>query len=176
MRLDDLGVDVPYGTYATFTGEQGLASRDLWRAISSRQLFKLGSGPGAPLPPISPLPQLNVAPGIASDALVEALKAQNALLRAQNVAVTALLGEVLGKLDLLLLRPATGPVAPGLPLAIVAPPNLAVGGEVPMFLPSTFKPEVVSASEMSVDRTESTGESALGGSLSKLREMRRGSG
>ncbi len=173
--LNDLGIDVAFGVEMALSAEDTLRSRDLWRAIGQQRLFKFGSGPGAPQPPFKSLP-VAMQPNTLPDGLVEALTEQNTLLREQNRVVTAVLGEVLARLDLLLSRPATalvGGLAPA-PVLGVEQGLGAVGGDAPMFIPSTFKSEGVSTQDVSVDKNEGGETRDLGDSLSKLRAMRKG--
>ncbi len=173
VQLPDIGYDVPHGVVVHIPVEKANNSKDLWRALSQRRVFRLQAGPFSPAvgqPPNHEVEQLR--------ARVAELEAEVQRLRAEQGKKTQEAQSGQGKLDeiLLLLRaggsaPAYAQAPAARPLAPVTPSGV-VEVETPAFIPSTFKSE---ASETRVSVEETASESGgVSGARSALRKLRRG--
>jgi hypothetical protein len=166
--LEDLRIGVPHGMLVTIPAEQALTSRDLWRAISQRQIFRIhGGGIHAPVsvPPAAP-PTSDVVPRLMEEnqQLQTALAAQlaqheavMAQLKAQAAAIQALTQVVAAQP-----RVAGGPSAPAT--------ASDVDTTAPTFIPANIKPDSVEV-HIETTRTESDG-SDISGNRDKLRRLR----
>jgi hypothetical protein len=160
--LHDLGIDVPHGVSVAIPGDRAYESKDLWRAIGQKHLFRLnpGSHGGPGVPPPIPAPEPKVVPKVPS-------------LEEENKALKEALVDQAKKLDsILTLLQSVGasiPASPAVTLAPVSRPQV-VASEVPTFIPSSITPE---NSEMRIEakRGESD-DGAVSGAAGKLRELR----
>lgn len=168
VLLEDIQMDVPFETTVVIPSEQAMRSKDLWRAISSKQVYQLSKSPNAvPYPTqeqelrtrIRELEQEN-------EDLRSRLLAKHAECDKYSVQQT-MLETILQKLTVPHTLPLTVAATQAAPVTVDMG---AVAGDVPMFIPSNITPEVV---ETRIETTKSETETPVSDAQSKLREMRR---
>jgi hypothetical protein len=168
IHIADIGMDVVGGTTVVIPAAKASRSKDLWRLIAQKQLFRLGSGPipdgRAPLQPTA-LP--------ADHQLREEnrlLLEQNRLLRLAIDAQGGKLDAQGGKLDAILGMLSSGAVAVAPRSEAAKPAADLVEIETPTYIPSEIKPQnVESHVEVQSATTEGTGVADAGAALRKLR-------
>ena len=179
VYLEDLRVSVPHGTTVTISAARALQSKDLWRAISQRQIFRLQTGPtqqhvvspeGVPAPVRAA--QLAEENEHLRHVLEQQRVEQQAALAAQQAKLDQLLSLVQGLSTRL---PAEGSVAarastPAVPTSAVTSGVVEV--EAPMFIPSKIRGEDLG--EARVDVATVTKTSDVGDAAQALRRLRRG--
>lgn len=163
--LHDIGRDVPHGETVTIPGDMAYRSKDLWRAIGQRQIFRITRGPGpnalAQVPKPAPPPPVVVVPPPSRD---EALESENRALKEQLLNQSQKLDSIIALLQA------------GVPMAAIqaassANPHIsAVADETPIYIPSLIKPENAEI-RIEPQRSESEG-SQVSGAAEKLRELR----
>jgi len=162
IHIADIGMDVVGGTTVVIPAAKASRSKDLWRLIAQKQLFRLGSGPipdgRAPLQPTAPPADARVLE-------------ENRHLAEQNRLLRQAIEAQGGKLDAILGMLASGGV-PALrpPEAAAKPATDLVEIETPTYIPSEIKPQnVESHVEVQSATTEGTGVADAGAALRKLR-------
>lgn len=172
VLIEDIAMDVPHGVTVVIPAEKAARSKDLWRLLSQKQLFRLNAGPFADYP--NPNPAL-------PNAEVERLQEEKRLLEEQNRLLRLQLDRQGGKLDAILAALETQRLAPQI-VHVVAPngtaspsgaPSEVVDAGVPTFIPSQIKPENVE-SHVEVQSETSEG-SGIAGAGEALRRLRKGS-
>jgi hypothetical protein len=161
--LHDIGRDVPHGETVVIPGDVAYRSKDLWRAIGQRQIFQIKRGPGptAHLPIAAPQPSPPVPVPVPRDLELEE----------ENKALKAALSNQSQKLDSIIAL-----LQAGVPMAAIQAatrPQQSVGvvsDEVPIFIPSSIKPENAEARIES--RRSETEASKVSDAAEKLRELR----
>lgn len=175
VQLPDIGYDVPHGIVVHIPTEKANNSKDLWRALAQRRVFRLQGGPFTP----------NVA-ATGPDPEVEQLRARVAELETENAQLRAELSRKVDvppppelapdKLDeILRLLKQGGAVAPGATRAagpVAAPVAAVVEVDAPAFVPATIRGEAVEA-RVEVQETASEG-GGLTDAKNALRKLRRG--
>lgn len=173
VLIADIAMDVPSGVTLTIPAEKAAKSKDLWRLLGQKQLFRLNPGPFQDFP----------APTPPSNAEAERLREENRLLAEenrlqaeQNRLLRTMIESQGGKLDKLLGfleqggRIAT--TASGSPQAEARPTSDVVDEGVPTYIPSQIKPEGVE-SHVEVQSETSEG-SGVSGAQEALRKLRKG--
>lgn len=159
--LHDIGMDVPHGETVVIPAEKAQRSKDLWRSIGQKQIFRLMQGPQSkkPFPPLDP----HILP----------IPDRTKELEAENQALKTALSTQAAKLDTILSLLQAGIPLSALtaaPRASTAPVSQVVGGEAPAFIPSSITPENSEAriepKRAEVDNTD------VSGAAGKLRELR----
>lgn len=161
--LGDIAMDVPHGQVVVIPADKALRSKDLWRCIGQKLLFRMQGGPGRPYAP--------VGTGVSPDVLLsrtENLEEESRQLRSALAAQTEKLDAILS-----LLQSGTpwvaGPQASGAHVAKVSAAEV-VASEAPTFIPSAIAPQ---NAETRIEPRESEGESvSVLGAAEKLRELR----
>lgn len=186
VPLDDIMMDVPHARTVTIPEDKALRSKDLWRAISQKRIFRLSPDPSpkVTLPvPAAPPPAAPTGPSQAETRLVD-VEAENASLKAENASLRARV-ELLtahaagnGKLDEILQLLRERPVLMAAPAANVkgvskiAMEEGVVEVDAPAFVPGEIRPKDVET------RVEVSSETSHGGSVSgatdALRRLRQG--
>jgi hypothetical protein len=170
VLIEDISMDVPHGVTIIIPADKAAKSKDLWRLISQKMLFRLNpGGPLADYPPATP-PQPNQE--------AERLREENRLLAEQNQMLKQVLDKQGGKLDMILGALETarfaGPSSgPGATVATTKADNGVVDAGVPTYIPSEIKPKNVE-SHVEVQSETSEG-SNIAGAGEALRRLRRGS-
>jgi len=170
VQLPDIGLDVPHGVVVHISAERANNSKDLWRAISQRRVFRLQAGPFTP----------NVTPPVVvQDPEIDQLRARVVVLEAENQALRAELGKKnagqsqLDEILRLLQQGGGSPQAPGVAPARAAPlPSGVVEIETPTFIPASIKGDGPQT-QVEIEETASGGE-GVSGARSALRKLRRG--
>ena len=174
VLIEDICVDVPQGVVVSIPAEKALRSKDLWRKISQKLIFRFHGGPihaPSPISPQVPPEQVVASPVTHNPALVLALEEQNRLLREDVAArdemfAAALLAQQTRFDELLTL-------VRGLSLTSgtdVRTERFEIGlRDAPLFIPTTIKPTDVQE-HVNVQKSEGDGVSAAGAALRKLRE------
>lgn len=158
--VEDIRVSVPHGVAVYIPADQAYKSKDLWRAIQQGRVFPLTGGAGLAVEPPT-------TKTLEKDPDVAELEAENKKLRHQlgetkrqkdalHQSVQSMQGQlnsilsVLGRIEngeisvAIVTAPQT---TSSVTLAAAQPePNLAVGGEVPQFIPDNLSPEDAKAS------------------------------
>lgn len=173
VMLSDIGYDVPHGVVVHIPTERANNSKDLWRAISQRRVFRLQGGPFSPnVGSTAPDPELEVL-----RAHVARLEAENAQLRAALASKEPVQAFEPGKLDeiLRLLQQGGVPSLAGSATARAVAPRAAVPAvvevETPAFIPATVQGEpMVGRVEVQETATGSGGVSDARNALRKLRQ------
>lgn len=165
--IEDISMGVPQGMVVTIPADLALRSRDLWRAISLKQVFRLHAGSHqAPLvvPPAQadPMPQL-IEENRQLEAALLSQQAQNTAileqLKAQADAIKALTTSLANAPRTVVVQQGGAPGA-----------QAAVGEDAPTFIPSNIKPE---AAEVRIEtRREETTEADISTSRDRLRRLR----
>lgn len=165
VQLPDIGYDVPHGIVVHIPTEKANNSKDLWRALSQRRIFRLQGGPFTPnLAPTGPDPEVERL-----RARVAELEAENGQLRAELARKPAPEPEKLD--EILRLLKQGGPAVTGLVVRAAAPvPTGVVDVVVPAFVPSTAKGEV-SEARVEVQETAAEG-GGVTDARSALRRLR----
>ena len=177
--IADISFNVPYGIDTTIPGALAAQSKDLWRDIGQRKLFKK---PSAVMP--APHPVSHKAPP-QNNKQLEALSKQVAELQRENKELVASIrakesseSRLEMKLEALLdavkngITMAPGTVTPGVaaPVAKAVP---LVDGSAPTFLPSQIKMEDV---EARIDVQGESSDSNVSDAAAKLRALRKKKG
>lgn len=161
VHLLDISFDVPQGQTVTVPADKAARSKDLWRLIAQKQLFRLNPGPGAPEPP--PPPPM-------SDA--DRLREENRLLLDQNRLLRQAIDNQGGKLDAILARlesqsVVVAPQQAGVPVKATSD---LVEIETPTYIPTEIKlKDVTGRVEVKAEMTEGSGVEGAGAALRKLR-------
>lgn len=179
-HLDDLNITIPHNVVVEIPIEQALVSKDLWRAISQRLIFKL-HGPAerviapqtarpAPPPP-APVPAVD-------DERIRSMERENANLRQQLASQNDKLDAILTALQqrpVVVQQIVSGPPTGTVKQAAVM--SDVVDDAPPMFIPSTIKPEITD-SKIEIEKSESEGSalSTVGQRLKALREQKKAGG
>lgn len=179
--LEDIGMDVPHGKTVTIPAEKAGRSKDLWRAISQKLLFKVPGPNGAYLP------QTHVAPphAVKDDVLqsrvqfleirTKQLEDENAQLRAalqaafsQKESLDAILAAIEG------VKRTPVVVMGGQSLPAARAVEELADGAAPQFIPEQIAPKDAST-RIDLVKQESTAPE-LSDAATRLRKLRRGSG
>lgn len=186
--LEDIKVHVPHGVAIYIPADKAYKSKDLWRSVQQGRVFQLTGGAG-----------LAVEPPPASEIRVDVdkadLEAENKKLRRQlgetkrqkdalQQSLQAMQGQlnsilgVLGRIEnrevpLITVAVPQGD-SPQAPVKVQPEPNLAVGGDVPAFIPDNLAPEDAKAN-IDVKSEVVKGSSVLDAAKA-LRRARKGSG
>lgn len=173
--LDDIQMDVPHARTVVIPEDKAVRSKDLWRALSQKRIFRLSHDPNlsflaatqAPAPPEkAPVVEAARRPLEASE--VTALREENACLRAQ-VAETQQLREQVGEiLELLRSSPRTAPAATP---KSKSKAKAVVSVDAPAYIPSQIRQE---ATEVRVEvSSEMNQGGAVSGATETLRRLRK---
>lgn len=181
--LQDIQTDVPHMQSVTIPADKAHYSKDLWRAISAKQVFRLQPGqaivrPGQTSGPSASerdlreradrLEQENVG-------LRKQIADQNAALAGQADDFKRAMAAQQERLDSILKLLANG-VAVAQPVASGSGPRVVmsdvVADEIPTFIPAVITPEKAEA-RIETRRSEADNPD-LAGAAGKLRELRRG--
>jgi hypothetical protein len=164
VLIADIGIDVPNRATVVIPSAKASKSKDLWRLINQKQLFRLGSGPmtTAPAPPPAPSPA------------EEQLREENRLLAEQNAILRQNLTNQGSKLDTILGLLESGAVGVPQQLTAARPPQVnhgVVDHGVPTFIPSEIKPrDVETHIEVQAETSEGSG---VADAMAALRKLRR---
>src|SRR5581483_10290219 len=131
VPLDDIMMDVPHARTIIIPEERALRSKDLWRAISQKRIFRLSPDPSLKMTPAAVPPTL---PGPSpAEIQLKALQGENTSLRVENASLRARI-EVLealapgsGKLDEILKLLQERPVAAASAAPVSMKTNLGEG-------------------------------------------------
>ncbi len=167
--LEDIAMDVPHSLCVTIPAEKAARSKDLWRCISQRLLFKLnGSG----------LEFKNAPSQVSRE--VEELREQVRILGAENRALREALVRAeqaqQTKLDAILAmlqQGGTPAIAPASVQAARAVPAAVVELDAPPYIPSKIHPDDAEA-HVQLDRGSSEGDVTANANL--LRSVRQRTG
>jgi hypothetical protein len=183
VLIEDIGIDVPHRVTVAVPGDKAARSKDLWRLIAQKQLFRLDPGFRHVPPVVAPPP----IPGVDSETARlreenRLLAERNDLLHAEQDRIRSVLAGRLenqdGKLDAILGMLATvkatgGTVQAGSAPAATAKVSDVVDIEVPTFIPSEIKPKNVEAHiEIQSEKSEGSGVADAGAALRRLRKSR----
>jgi hypothetical protein len=172
--IEDIGIPVPHQVAVRIPADLAHRSKDLWRGLQQNRLFLLKGGfsiSGAPEgvvieAPEAPAPNNNLTEE--NRRLCQELDSA----KKENDALRKTLQAQEGKLEAILM--AIGRLGEGqvvVQAASVKAAVEAVGGEVPMFIPSDVKPK---GAESSIQVIEGTSEgTAVLDAAQKLKELRR---
>lgn len=180
--IEDIQMDVAHGDTVTIPFEKANRSKDLWRGISSKQLFQIRTTPNAhPQPTPSTAAEKELRERVAQlEAERDNLRAQlatanAALITQQAESQRALIAQqeqlttiiaMISKASL----PVAGVVPGYVPGHAPTQAPLGVSGDAPTFIPSTITPENADAR---IETKQAEAENpALAGASSKLRELR----
>ena len=174
VPLDDIMMDVPHARTIIIPEERALRSKDLWRAISQKRIFRLSPDPSLKMTPAAVPPTL---PGPSpAEIQLKALQGENTSLRVENASLRARI-EVLealapgsGKLDEILKLLQERPVAAASAAPVSMKTNLGEGVvevSAPSFVPSEIRPKDVAT------RVEVSSETSHGGAVSGASEALR---
>lgn len=164
VHIADIAMDVPGGTTVIVPAAKASRSKDLWRLIAQKMIFRLGSGP---FPGPAPAPPSHEA---------ERLREENLHLLEQNRLLRLAIDTQGGKLDTILGMLASGAATPGAPAPRPEAPGKArsdvVEIETPTYIPSEIKPQnVESHVEVKSETSEGSGVAGAGAALRKLRQQ-----
>jgi len=192
--IEDIGIDVPHGVIVTIPADKALQSKDLWRAISQRILFRFHPGPihkeapapSAPVAAPAPLPKLpDATPYLAPEQIARALSEHgdflrealdmrdsslHAVLLSQQETIKSLqdsLRDIMTAVQERTVAAARGHESAAGPAR--SPDQVST--EVPMFIPSTIKPKDVDEAHVNV-QTDAQEGSGVAGASSALRKMK----
>lgn len=163
--IEDISVDVVHGATVVIPADKAAKSKDLWRLISQKQLFRLNPGPMADYP--------SVAPPL-SPSVEDRLREENRLLAEQNLVLRQSLTAQGGKLDAIIGLLESGRLT-AIPQSIAeaAIHHGVVDNGIPTYIPSEIKPQnVESHIEVKSETSEGSG---VAGASDALRKLRRGS-
>jgi hypothetical protein len=174
--IEDISISVPQGATVNIPAARASKSKDLWRLINQKQLFRLNQGPGADHPHAPPLPP----PPALSNAENERLREEKRVLEEQNQLLRQTLLAQGGKLDTILGLLESGRLVAAVPVPQAAPsaPTKVNGVDygvvdagVPTFIPSEIKPRNVEShiTEVKAVTSEGSGVAGAGEALRKLR-------
>lgn len=172
--LEDIQMDVPFQTTVVIPAEKACRSKDLWRAISAKQIFQLHSGSnlGAPSSPVSEWKDKCEQLEKENGELRQKLSAQDAMLAKQLEELNNLRQEQQGKLDMILQMLAKGVPVGTAPASGFS--HIVVSEGVPTFIPSTITPENV---ETRIEANQTEAENpGLSGAAKTLRQLRQRKG
>jgi hypothetical protein len=168
VLIEDIAVDCPHGVTVSIPAAKASKSKDLWRLLSQKQLFRLNPGPFADYPTPAPPP---------SSAEADRLREENRLLAEQNQLLRTALDNQGGKLDTILTLLENPRLAAVFPTANGSAPLPAtkatevVDAGVPTYIPSEIKPKnVESHVEVKSETSEGTAITGAGEALRKLRK------
>jgi len=147
--IEDIKVSVPHQVAVYIPAEQAYKSKDLWRGLSQRRLFRLTGGSGLVIEPNTKPPSVDET---LTEATIDNKKLRRDLERSrqQNVGLQGAIQSMQGQLGAIL--QVLGKFENGgIPLAVApqiaavqaaqAEANKAVGGEVPSFIPDDIRPD-----------------------------------
>jgi hypothetical protein len=165
--LHDIQMDVPFEATVEIPSEKALVSKDLWRAISSKQLFQLSKSPN----------QISMSTEPELREQIRQLTAENEDLRSKLLAKHA---EVDGlklqqaTLDSILTRLSNVPtVHPTVTATVEGTPSggawRVVDNSAPMFIPTTIMPE---GAESHIETTKTEADTGVSGAQNKLRQLK----
>lgn len=171
ILIEDISISVPQGATVNIPASKASKSKDLWRLINQKQLFRLNQGPGAD-PPVAP-----TVPSPSFDAENDKLREEKRHLEEQNQLLRQALANQGGKLDTILGLLESGRLAqaPAQAVPITAKANGVdygvVDAGVPTFIPSEIKPRNVEShiTEVKAETSEGSGIEGAGAALRKLR-------
>jgi len=171
VPLADIGMDVPHGVVVHIPADKASNSKDLWRAINQRSVFRLQAGPNA-------LGPIYVAPPDEGNRLREQVVTLERTVMTLEAALTAKTQELLlerSKFDQILDLLRSGVPFTSGAVSREATPTLRGSGlvevDTPTFIPSTIKGGP-SESRVTVQEGEGTGDS-ISGARTALRKLRR---
>lgn len=188
--IEDIGVSCHPGVLVTIPGAQTLISKDLYRGIAAKALAVVAQPPQTLAKPKASqeLTQALADLTQAQSDLSQATK-QNEALFARNAFLEQLCSEVQGELATLKARESKLDAildAVNKPQTVVTqvissetvtrnalvalPSEEVVGGEAPMFIPSTIKSETMGGEHVGVQ--EGTSDSGVGAAAKQLRKLR----
>jgi hypothetical protein len=175
--IEDIGVNVPQGMVVTIEANQAMASKDLWKAISDKFIFRLHSGPLPTSMQIVPQPLHPVVQSSLLEdqnrILTQALEEQ----RSQNTALVAAVERQREAIEALVtsFKEAKPQQVVYQTQAVLGAPRAeqqVIVEEAPVFVPSTIKPE---NTETRIDsKTEASETSDVSSAASKLRALKAG--
>lgn len=173
ILIEDISISVPQGATVNIPASRASKSKDLWRLINQKQLFRLNQGPGAD-PPVAP-----TVPSPSFDAENDKLREEKRLLEEQNQLLRQALANQGGKLDTILGLLESGRLMATTTQATPAPTAKANGvvdygvvdAGVPTFIPSEIKPRNIEShiTEVKAETSEGSGIEGAGAALRKLR-------
>jgi hypothetical protein len=166
VHIADIAMDVPHEVTVDIPASKATHSKDLWRLIAQKQLFRLT--PGGP----HPFKHTPTAPPVHDSAAEDRLREDNRLLLEQNRLLRQAIDSQGGKLDTILGMLASGAVAPvGTHVRASKPASDVVEIEVPTYIPSEIKPQnVESHVEVLSETSEGSSVAGAGAALRKLRQ------
>lgn len=168
VPLADIGMDVAHGVVVRIPADLASQSKDLWRAISQRQVFRLQAGPN----PVNPRLTAHLPDEVGRlQDRIATLERENTELRANAAFERAKFDEILGLLRQGPVFASSPGVAPKAAQPVLVPNFAVVEVETPSFIPSTIKGEN-SESRVTVDEGASEG-GAVSDARSALRKLRR---
>jgi hypothetical protein len=164
VHIADIAMDVPHEVTVDIPASKATHSKDLWRLIAQKQLFRLT--PGGPHP-FKHSPSVPV-----QDKVEDRLREDNQHLLEQNRLLRLALDAQGGKLDTILGMLASGVVAPvGTHVGASKPASDVVEIEIPTYIPSEIKPQnVESHVEVLSETSEGSSVAGAGAALRKLRQ------
>jgi hypothetical protein len=159
VLIEDISVDVPQGVTVVIPAEKSAKSKDLWRLVAQKRLFRLG-------------PQMHSYPTVATVTPNEAdhLREENRLLLEQNALLRQAISAQGGKLDAILGLLESGKFAPS--NGVQAKPTDLVNGDAPTYIPTEIKPTV--ADKHIEVKSETSAGSGVAGAGAALRKLRKG--
>jgi len=153
--IEDIGVPVPHQVAVRIPVDVALRSKDLWRGIQQNRLFLLTGGTFVSPSPESQAASIAPAPNDASVEEIQRLRQELGAAKKDNEALRKTLQAQEGKLEAIL--SAIGGLSHGsvaIPVASVKAAVEAVGGEVPMYIPSEgIKPKDAETNLQVVENT-----------------------
>lgn len=174
--LEDIGMDVPHGREVVIPADKASRSKDLWRAIGQKCIFRL---------PDQPVPQ-HAAPVtfIRDDVLQERnsfLEQRNKQLEEENRQLRESLRQAMAqqdRLDTILQAIQTMPTPSTVYVnggsAPAAPKDEIADGTAPQFIPAEIAPK---DAETRIDtKREATDSSGVSAAADRLRKMRKQAG
>lgn len=172
--IEDIARDVPYGVVVVIPADMALTSKDLWRAINQKFLYRLPSIPNtqaAPMPDQEKQRLERYARELESH--VSRLQAENSDLKEQLKAWQGKSDVALsGKLDSIMAMLQAGvPVQGGSPLRGNDPSQNVplVDGSAPTFLPSEIRSKDL---EARIDVQPESSSSGVSEATERLRKLR----
>jgi hypothetical protein len=171
VYIEDISVSVPHQVTVAISGSKAAVSKDLWRLIGQKQLFRLDPGAHRDFPHVPPAPS-------EGDRLREetrALAEQNRLLQQTIDQQGSRLDQQGRKLDAILGLLESGRLvaaAPGTASSVgtTTPKAEIVDNGVPTYIPSNIKPQnVESHVEVKSETSEGSGVTGAGEALRRLR-------
>lgn len=179
--IEDIQVAVPYRVPVEIPMEKAHISKDLWRMLGQRLIFKLDGGPIDRLMVVEEAPQkLSPSPTPVAVSVVaeDSVKKRLSQVERENESLKSSLVEQ-GRMLEAILQAVKSPVVVQQVVSTptsVAPPTEVVDEGVPMFIPSQIKPEIGDSKiEVQKSATGSTAVSEASEKLKKLRQQKQGS-